>query len=955
MGRAIFHFGAFWLDPTGRTLTHGASPVRLGGRAMDLLLTLAANPGAIVGKRELLAAVWGDTNVGEANLKVTVAQLRDALRRFDPSSSYIHTVVGRGYWLSAKPQNVAAPTATGASLGARGQGNVLGRGPELSRLRQMVASERLVTIVGPGGIGKTTLARSFAEEFASTAVEAVTFVDLSRLEKPELVGAAVAAAFGVRSGQDFLASLSALLGDRRMLLVLDTCEHVASAVANLVEVVLARSGQVRVLATSRRLLGTRFEQAFWIDPLATPDRDEAADLGTLLAYAAPQLLIRRAEARGYALKAEDGPEVAAICRKLDGLPLALELAAPRLAARGASVLLRELDEQFLILDARQGNAPQRQRTMARTLRWSYDLLSPAEAKLLRALSVFASDFTAEGATHVAASILLRPIDVADGLAALRAKSMLAVDAESAEVRYRLLDSTRLFARDLLDEAGEAGSVRTGHAAFVLAELRRLVANEARWSRQLWRAACLAIVDDLRSAIRWTLDRSANPFSGILLVKESLPIFLELSFSDEVRANVTRARAELVRLGSGDPALELGLVVGLATVATYVGGDAGETVALFRTALDLARQIDDAMAECRVLGAFATYHLMQGQVSELPVLLDELARAAERTGQLAAHVEEQQIRVQYEIRASHFASAIERVRRLEDLARREASAATSRFQINQQINVGIQHAALSWLTGQPLAAIEIAERATGRAKQLGHGLTIIHALAQGIVWTRMQCGEYRAVLPDLGLLRRLIIEQGMASWIPVADTYSACVAAFLGERPAPALLRSAFYGVQAGVPQIQHDARFALLAQAMLANGQHDDAEKVLDHVFLRNRTPWAHSEFLRFRAAIELNQNRFANAVATLRMSLEVAEHSGSIAWILRSADDLAHAMAVAEGRKSDRHKIHTKANTISGKFSPATLTPVEKLAGDRALEMILAGTVSRKFRADGERFAADN
>lgn len=247
----------------------------------------------------------------------------------------------------------------------------------------------------------------------------------------------------------------------------------------------------------------------------------------------------------------------------------------------------------------------------------------------------------------------------------------------------------------------------------------------------------------------------------------------------------------------------------------------------------------AFAAARALGAFATYELMRGRVSNVAGALMAMRPAASRANQPAALWEEEQLRAQYEIRTCDFDAAHARVQRLFREIQGEAQRAVPSFQIHQRMNVQVQLAALGWLTGRSRDAIRVAEMAAVDAQQVQHGLTLVHCLAQGVVWTLIQAGEYEAVLPHIETLRSAIYRHGIAAWIPVADTYSAVIAAYLGQKPGPARLRSAFYGVREGVVQIRHDARFTLIADAMIANGQAGDAAEVIQHVFdaPRSATP----------------------------------------------------------------------------------------------------------------------
>ncbi len=471
------------------------------------------------------------------------------------------------------------------------------------------------------------------------------------------------------------------------------------------------------------------------------------------------------------------------------------------------------------------------------MRWSYALLTVQEAAVLRALSIFAGSFSADAAVHVAASAAASPIEIVDAIAGLRSKSMLAIDHHGNELRYRLLDGTRTFAGELLDAQVETAAISSAHARHVLMMLGRAAADQPVMAPNHWRGAYLALIDDLRKAVEWSLNRSGDPLLGIELVVAGLPLWHELSLGEEIRGNCTRALSEFRRIGCPDNRLELKLVVGLAAVSTYLSTDPDHASSLFQSAVALARATGDPQAECRALGAFATYELMRCRGDAVLDALASMRAAAIRVNHPAALWEEGQLRAQYEIRMGDFDGALARVQGLFDEISGEAKRAVPRFQIHQKMNVAIQMAALNWLTGRSREAVRVATMAAADAREIEHGLTLIHCLAQGVVWTLVQCGEYEAVVPHIDALRTAIYRHGMAAWIPVADTYTAAIDAFLGNTPDPACLRSAFYGVRAGIAQLRHDARYAMLAEAMLANGQAGDAAEVVRHVFDTSTDP----------------------------------------------------------------------------------------------------------------------
>jgi hypothetical protein len=631
------------------------------------------------------------------------------------------------------------------------------------------------------------------------------------------------------------------------------------------------------------------EKVLWLTSLGVPPDEDIHQLDAVLRYPAPQLLVKRANGRaGPAFGDVDAMPLARICRQLDGSPLAIELVAPRLATHGATAVLDQLQDRLLLLKRSDHDGPRRHRTLLEALKWSYSLLTVQEAAVLRICSVFAGPFRSEAAARVGAGSNVSPIEVVDALASLRSKSMLCIEHRDDDLHYRLLDSTRVFAAELLAENDEGTAARAAHARFVLETLDRAAADQRTMSLRRWRSAYLTLLDDLRSALDWTLRRSADPLLGVQLVAAGLPLWHELTLGEEIRENCEHALSEYRRLGCSDAALELRLVVGLATVSTYLSTDIDQTGLLFRSAVELAQRTGDPHAECRALGAFATYELMRCRKEAVADALTSMRVAAIRARHPAALWEEEQLRAQYEIRICDFGEALARVQRLYEEMRGEEQRAVPRFQIHQKINVQIQIAALKWMSGQPGEAVKFAASAAADAKDIEHGLTLIHCLAQGVVWTLVQCGEYEAALPHIDHLRDAIYRHGIAAWIPVADTYAAVISAFLGEKPDPACLRSAFYGVRAGVAQIRHDARYAMLAEAMLANDQASDAAEVIRYVFDSSRDPWGRCEFLRLQAGVERSVGRDALAEQLLREALRAAEGTGAPAWVLRSASDLA-------------------------------------------------------------------
>ena len=367
-----------------------------------------------------------------------------------------------------------------------------------------------------------------------------------------------------------------MLAKGRVLLVLDTCEHVLGAVAHVRNFVLANTEEVRILATSRQVLQAHDEKVEWLTPLAVPPAGKVLSAAEVLQFSAPQLLVERAfERTSYCLLDQDAQAMAEICRRLDGAPLALELVSARLASRSADAALQELDDRFRTLRQDSPGTALRQQTLLATLEWSYALLTQAEAALLRATSIFAGSFDTDAAHAVVALHKLSLPETFDAISGLRAKSMLSLDQTGGDLRYRLLDTTRAFAVDLLDSHGELCAVSASHAWLQLAVIERLEAEYAVMPAPCWLPTLGNMADDLRKALDWSLSRAFDPLLGMQLVAGALVLWRELSLEEESRRRCEQALAAFERIGCSDDALKLKLTVGLASANLLVCRSAGD--------------------------------------------------------------------------------------------------------------------------------------------------------------------------------------------------------------------------------------------------------------------------------------------------------------------------------------------------------------------------------------------
>ena len=464
-------FGRFTLFPSRRLLTENGEPVRIGSRALDLLIALVGRPGELHTKRELMATVWPHIVVGESNLKVHILGLRRVLADGHAGNRYISTVPGRGYCFvmpvvrSAGPAVVNDPAATRSINVSPPRTRLIGRDEEVSRVSMQLGQHRFVTLVGPGGIGKSAVAIATAGASTGNYEHGVYFTDLSALSDPQTLPTEVGSA--IRDsipGDNPSAGLLSFLRDKRMLLVFDSCEHIVEAVAALVSRVLCAAPDVHILATSREPLGIEGERIYHLRPLEIPGELPVLGCNEALNVPAVRLFAERAaEALGdFRLRDVNTSAVVEICRKLEGIPLAIEIAAANIDAFGPQGILARLNHPLGLPAARRRMAPPRHRTLRATLDWSYGLLTESEKKTLRRLAALTGSFTMNEAVAAAGGHSDSDCDATDQVVSLIAKSLVAADTDGSETRLRLLATTRAYALERCEENGEPDAMPQAH-------------------------------------------------------------------------------------------------------------------------------------------------------------------------------------------------------------------------------------------------------------------------------------------------------------------------------------------------------------------------------------------------------------------------------------------------------------------------------------------------------------
>jgi predicted ATPase/DNA-binding winged helix-turn-helix (wHTH) protein len=613
-----FSFGPFRLIPERQLLVDGEKPVNLGARGLELLHALVEHSGEVVNKDELIARIWPDTCVSDSNLKVQIAALRRALGEGRRGDRYIATVSGRGYRFVAPVErygnsHLQQETAAPEHSLPWGWTRPLGRDDIIDALLVELPVRRFITIVGPGGIGKTTVAVALANILLESYRDGVWLVELASLRDPNLIPSAIAAALGI-SAEGGTKALPSILRHKNMLMVLDCCEHLVDAVASIAGDIVSAAPELHLIATSREPLRANGETVRRLGPLATPLEGQPLTVADAIRFPAIQLFVERASAahQGFELNESNVKIVAEICRRLDGIALAIELAARRTDAFSPSELLSLLKDRFqLLTHGRRTDLPRHQ-TLAAAIDWSYELLPENERVVLRRLSVFVGAFVLESAIAVVGDDEGSQTNIAADIGNLVAKSLVSVETSGQSVQYRLFDSMRAYTRQKLEQSGEAAALLRRHAQHHLALFRRA---EAEWENRPpddWLADYGRSIDDVRAALNWAFSDGGNADLGAALTAVSVPFWIHLSLVDECRRNADRALNTSWDQARDNGRTLMKLSAALAGVLLQPQGPATRGLEAWRKATEIANRLGDNAYQIRALWALCDYHTWRGE-------------------------------------------------------------------------------------------------------------------------------------------------------------------------------------------------------------------------------------------------------------------------------------------------------------------------------------------------------
>ncbi len=919
-------FGPFLLSPSRRTLSRDGEQVALGGRSFDILCLLVERAGHVVSKDEIIDRVWPGIFTADGSLRVQISALRKSLRDGQEGHRYILSISNRGYSFIEPVRPLASELAQRQPSAVANQPSsnmpiiqdrIIGRDVDQSTLVAQIVKHRLVTLVGPGGVGKTTLAVSAVAHLLkrpeAISWHGVHFIDLAALSDARLISSTIAATLGVSSKvNSTLKCALSCLKDKELLLVIDNCEHLVEEVVRVTEAILGSVPKARVLATSREPLRIEGEQVQLLRPLAIPTT-EGLSAEQAMTYAAIELFVERARARvaTFTLRDEDVNAIVSVCRRLDGIPLAIEMAGGRMDCFGLRGLATALDSMFAVLTKGRRTALPRHQTLSATLDWSFNLLGARDQIVLQRLSAFSGAFTIEAAVAVASWGDLSAHDVVESLCDLVDRSLVTSDVSRNETFFRLLETTRAYARRRLAVQPEVAAVSRQHAEYceiVLTEAEAALSgdNEIAWRDKLgW------LIGDVRTALNWAFSSRGDSELGMSLTLAALPLWFEQSLIKECGEQIDRALSTSSSIDQRHDRTAVRLHTARACVLSATPGKSQEAKLAWTTAYQFAERLGDTDYLLRNLWGLWAAKMIE---AEFPSALS----LADRFRALAANSSDPcDVAVGHRLLAAplHFLGdqegALHHAERMISGYRAASRRAhIARYQFDQLVTASIAQSRALWVLGRCDQALRTLDASVDDAIATGHKLSLCNTLMQAACPIALLAGDLLRAERFTELLRKEAERGSLGVWHLFAGCFEGQILVKQGKASEGVALILAAIARQRSAGHHQYTASFNLAyAEALAAAGLMAEAKAALDATLAqtaRNKEYWAKPELLRLKGELALcSPDAFSHEQAEelFSTSLELAIGQKALAWQIRSATSLAR-LRLAQGRQSEGRSL---------------------------------------------------
>lgn len=928
--QATYRSGECEIDLAQRELRLGGASVPIGGRAFDLLAALVEGANELVTRDRLVDQVWPGAIIKEGAIEFHISAIRKAL---GAHRTIIKTVSGRGYRLlgtwsrhHADPPRspLSFPSAGGSTNLPASKIDLVGRDASLEYLQQACSAYRLVTLTGTGGIGKTALGIELARSLLPTFDGDVWLVELASLADPSLVPLAVAEAIGLPTdrGAKSAESVARDIGGRRLLLVLDNCEHLIDAATQLAESILRLSSRAIILATSRETLRTNGEHVYRVPPLDVP-KHESGQAAEILGNSAVRLFLDRAEA-SHMVGLRDRQNlrlIARICRHLDGMPLAIEFAAARAASLGLSQVADGLQDRFALLTTGRRTALPRHQTLRAVLDWSYALLPDAERLLLHRLAIFSGGFSFDAACAVMRDH--PPAEVADGIASLVEKSVVNLEQAASGGRWRLLETVRSYAMDKLTSTGDHAPTTRRHAEYFRDFFATFDPNANEESASADLASFTRDVDNLRAALAWAFSAAGDPRLGGQLAAAAPNFWLATSLLDECSNWIGKALANLG--DSSDPEHEMVLRNGLGQSLMFTEGNTSATHANLTRALALAEAIGSIEHQKRSVHGLWQISLRSVELRkalQLSRRYAEFARsdtdfAATHTANLMVGMSLTYLAEYAEAsglleQAIHNYPAVQRQREMASLGLDALSSAFGHL------------STCVFARGLIDAGIHAAQRSIEEAQQVGQPVALCLAMTRPAGVLFPEVGAFDTAERHIAAILKLADRHALGTFRALAACATGRLLFMRGDPTAgAAALRSGLAQMEAtGYRSLQTIFR-GYFAEALTAAGKADEGVAEVEAALrYAEQTEYMRfvPELLRIQGSVIMHaQPGNPKAEQILRRAIDLSQREGALYWELRAALALAEDWHT-QGRRTEAHAL---LSPLYARFTEGLATPI--------------------------------
>ncbi len=890
--RPSVHFGPFKWTPAERSLLLSGKLVRMSGISTKILGLLLEQPGTLVSTKRILRVAWPGVAAQKATLRGYVSALRKVLRAGLPEIECVQNVNGQGY-------RFATPVIAEAPFAFNGRGvpdnlpsapaRLVGRAHFVAALAARVENHRLITLVGAAGIGKTSVAVATANQLRSIFRDGICFVDFGSVSQPVKIASAVACALGLQSiSTRPFDQILRFVRDRHLLVVLDNCEHVIDAAAELVEALLEGAPYLRILATSRESLRAQGEWVSRLLSLELPPKTPNLTCAAAQRFSAIQLFVDSAVQvlPEFKLRVRDAPAVAEICRRLDGLPLAIQLAASQLERMEIPVLAAALEGSLDILSSDRPAAIPRHTTLRDTLNWTYRLLPDFEQLALNELGVFAGRFDALSALDLLGESQQRAA-VMGLLGDLASRSLLTVGECCGHVTYQLLATTRAYVVEKLQSRAQLHEVRRRHA-------RMCCRWDYPWARSVdadrrdWRELASIRIDDVRAALDWCFSPQGDPMLGAELAAGSAPLWFALSLFEEHRDYLQRAHAATATITMGKP-LRLKLHSALGTSIAYTRGPIA-TAPLRAAAMACALENGDTADELGALWGLWTDSIV-GSDYRAALELSERYRRLESAepAPLRALMLDLMIAITRHLAGDQHTARQHAQRIVRSSDSMPAMLGDEAFHFDYRVASRAILAPILFLQGQTDQALRAARESVELAQNIGHIFSLCCALMHECT-VALWAGKVDLAKGAAAQLFEKSTEHRLSHW----QAWAHCLGIALGQQQShPWVAGELRQFCKNSLCTGLHLETLGTFAPSLATAAALERAET--------GAAGWSAPELLRVKAEKMLsNPTADIRAVeALLGKAIDMARKQGALAWELRAAMSLAR-VATRRGQRTD-------------------------------------------------------